>query len=187
MRVVSILLLVFGVNSGLVSQSFQSFQKMESCPDWKCLAEVLVVSGTSTRRDWSIPWRLPLRYSGYVSSRYGFRAHPILGARKFHSGVDIAAPTGSYVYAAGNGRARYAYDPSLGHHISVDHLNGFVSTYGHLSQVFISDLDLVKQGQVLGLVGESGLATGPHLHWSVTFRGRSVDPLLLRQFILTLF
>lgn len=186
MRFRQLVLLVFGVNYITFGQSLRVFQFMEACNDWQCAAEVLFVSPEDGHH-LSIPWRLPLRHSGYLSSEYGFRTHPISGLRKFHSGIDIAAPVGSLVYAAGNGQAAYAYNRSLGHHLVVDHLNGFVSTYGHLSGTLIGDHATVRQGQVIGVIGESGLATGPHLHWSVTFRGESVDPLYLRKFSLGLF
>ena len=181
---IQLVLLILGVNCAVSGQSLQAFQLMEACADWRCAAELLF-DHMDEGQDLSVPWRLPLRHAGYLSSAYGYRTHPIHGSRKFHSGVDIAAPIGSLVYAAGNGQSQYGHDSALGHYIEVDHLNGFVSVYGHLSGALIPDGVVVKQGQAIGVIGESGLATGPHLHWSVTFRGRSVDPLSLRSLVLS--
>jgi murein DD-endopeptidase MepM/ murein hydrolase activator NlpD len=169
------------------TQSLHTFRAMEACTEWNCVV-ALVSQDTQSRLDLSIPWRLPLKDDAWLSSQFGLRIHPILGDYRFHGGVDLAAPTGTPVYASGSGWAIAASDDVLGQYIIIDHLNGFKSYYGHLSA---SCLDrgqrrFIRQGEAIGLVGQTGRATGPHLHWTVRFQGNLVDPLLLRQRTLTI-
>jgi murein DD-endopeptidase MepM/ murein hydrolase activator NlpD len=117
-----------------------------------------------------------------LSSRFGRRTHPILGYTRMHKGVDFAAPKGTPVYASGDGRvAAIGRDLGYGKHVRIRHNGEFSSTYAHLSR-FADGLERgarVRQGQVIGYVGSTGLATGPHLHYEVLKSGRQVNPLKL--------
>lgn len=177
-------MLFYAVIPGTTAQSFTTFRAIETCSDWRCVVS-LVVTHPVDRIDRAVPWRLPLGDSGTLSSEYGFRIHPIVGTSKLHTGVDIAAPAGTPAYASGSGWARTARSPGLGLHVVVDHLNGFRSIYAHLSESNLRGERFVLQGECVGWVGATGLTTGPHLHWSVSFRGRSLDPLELRRVVLT--
>jgi murein DD-endopeptidase MepM/ murein hydrolase activator NlpD len=183
-------LLFFEITAGITAQSFATFRDLENCGDWPCVV-ALTAAHPSDRLDRSIPWRLPLGSSGALSSTYGYRIHPIVGTAKFHFGVDIAAAVGTPVYASGSGRARTARSPTLGAYVVVDHLNGFQSVYAHLEKTNLSGggdgVHFLQQGECIGWVGTTGLVTGPHLHWSVTFRGEALDPLELRRSVLTIF
>ncbi len=118
-----------------------------------------------------------------MTSPFGMRFHPILGYTRLHTGVDWAAPIGSPVFAAGNGTITSAgWDSGYGRRIEIQHANGYETTYNHLSAFArgIRDGAQVKQGQVLGYLGETGLATGPHLHYEVLVNGHFVDPMRVK-------
>jgi murein DD-endopeptidase MepM/ murein hydrolase activator NlpD len=117
----------------------------------------------------------PLR--GAVTSRFGFRRHPIFRARLFHQGVDIAAPQGAPVRAAGDGTVLFAgWYGGYGKLVILDHGDGLSTLYGHLSAILVSPGASVTRGQIIGRVGSTGYSTGPHLHFEIRRHGRPVDP-----------
>jgi murein DD-endopeptidase MepM/ murein hydrolase activator NlpD len=124
--------------------------------------------------------RFPLKYS-YISSGFlAHRFHPILRRYRPHVGIDLAARHGTPVKAVADGRVRMAgWGGELGHAVKIEHDGGFVSTYGHLSRIApnVYPNNYVRIGQVIGYVGSSGLATGPHLHYALEKRGKYVNPL----------
>lgn len=117
------------------------------------------------------------------TSPFGMRFHPILGYTRMHTGVDWAAPIGTPIFAAGNGVIQSAgWDSGYGRRIVIQHANGYMTTYNHMSAFArgIATGVHVHQGQVIGYLGESGLATGPHLHYEVLVNGHFVDPMRVR-------
>ncbi len=118
-----------------------------------------------------------------ISSPFGERFHPILGYTRMHTGTDFAAPIGTPVFAAGNGTVlSVGWDAGYGRRIELHHANGYETTYNHLS-AFARGLhkgERVRQGQVIGYIGQTGLATGPHLHYEVLVNGHFVDPMKVR-------
>jgi len=124
------------------------------------------------------PTLLPVK--GYITSRFGTRVHPIEGEEKFHTGIDIAAPYGSPVYATASGkviRARKTYS-GKGNYVMIKHINNLITVYLHLSRIIVKEGEFVKKGEIIGYIGTSGLATGPHLHYEVLFNGKPIDPLI---------
>jgi murein DD-endopeptidase MepM/ murein hydrolase activator NlpD len=119
-----------------------------------------------------------------MSSGYGMRRHPILGYTRMHRGVDFAAPTGTPIYAAGDGRlARVGRYGGYGNYVRIEHGDGYATAYAHLSR-FADGMRSgrrVEQGEVIGYVGSTGRSTGPHLHFEVLKHGRQVDPLRVAQ------
>ena len=118
-----------------------------------------------------------------ITSGYGFRFHPILGYSRPHTGVDFAAPIGSPIFAAGNGTIiKAGWDSGYGRRIEIQHANGYVTTYNHMSGFARGSTEgaRVKQGQTIGYLGQTGLATGPHLHYEVLVNGHFVDPMKVR-------
>lgn len=112
-----------------------------------------------------------------VTSRFGSRTDPIDGGADDHKGIDLAANTGTPVYAADGGTVTTAgYSPSAGNWIVVNHENGFVTKYMHLSSISINNGDEVRKGQKIGEVGSTGNSTGPHLHFQVELNGTPVNP-----------
>lgn len=118
-----------------------------------------------------------------LSSKFGVRKHPILGYSKMHRGVDFAAKRGTPVMAAGDGRVTFAgRNGSFGRFIEIKHLNNFKTRYAHLYK-FSKNLKkgkLVKQGDIIGYVGTSGRSTGPHLHYEVKHKNRTINPMKLK-------
>jgi len=125
----------------------------------------------------------PLRYSRISSGFSKRRLHPILKIYRPHPGIDYAAPTGTPVVSVGDGRVIYrGWKTGYGKFVAIRHSNRYITTYGHLSR-YVSKVRArasVKQGQVIGYVGATGLATGPHLDFRMKKDGRYVDPRKVR-------
>ena len=119
--------------------------------------------------------------SGPVTSYFGYRYHPILHFTRFHAGVDIGAAWGSPIVAAADGQVASAgWSGGYGREVQIAHGGGVVSLYGHMSQIVAQPGSYVRQGQLIGYVGSSGLSTGPHLHFEVRQGGQPVNPLGVR-------
>ncbi len=121
--------------------------------------------------------RAPLNFS-YISSGFNpRRMHPVLKRIRPHNGTDYYAPKGTPVYAAGDGTvSRSAYSATNGHHVFVKHANSIETKYLHFSSRAVNVGDKVRQGQTIGYVGSTGLATGPHLHYEFLLNGVHRDP-----------
>ena len=118
---------------------------------------------------------------GHITSYFGYRYHPILHFTRFHAGLDIGASWGSPIVAAGDGRVVAAgWAGGYGREVQIAHGGGLVSLYGHMSQIVAEPGSFVRQGQVIGYVGSSGLSTGPHVHFEVRMGGTPVNPLGVR-------
>lgn len=117
--------------------------------------------------------------SGYpMTSRFGYRVHPIFGTRKMHTGVDFGAPAGTQIRAADTGVVISAgWLGGYGKAVIVDHGKGIVTLYAHTSAFYVQPGQSVRKGQVIAAVGSTGYSTGPHLHLEVRRNGNPVDPL----------
>ena len=125
----------------------------------------------------SIPSRNPLDGASLTSS-YGMRTHPVLGGRRAHKGVDLAAPTGTPVYASADGViSRADWFSSYGLYISIEHGGNIQTRYGHLSRLNVAAGQPIKKGDLIGYVGSTGRSTGPHLHYEVRVDGLAVNPI----------
>ncbi len=114
---------------------------------------------------------------GYESSPFGRRPDPFTGQPSRHSGVDIAAPEGSQIRSGTDGRVIAAqYDATLGNYVQVQGQVGFSYIYGHMSQILTHVGAIVSTGQVIGLIGHTGYATGPHLHFEIRKNGVPINP-----------
>ena len=122
----------------------------------------------------------PVR-GGRVTSRFGYRMHPILGFGRFHDGLDIGAAWGSPVFAAADGVVTGAgWSGGYGRQVRLAHPDGIMTSYAHLSRILAVPGARVRRGQLIGLVGSSGFSTGAHLHFEVRRSGRPVDPTTFR-------
>ena len=118
-----------------------------------------------------------------LSSTFGMRKHPILGYNKMHKGIDFAAPTGTPVFAGGNGVIEYlGNNGSYGKYIRIRHLNGYKTAYAHLSayKKGLSKGSRVNQGETIAYVGSTGRSTGPHLHYEIIYNNNQINPLKLK-------
>jgi len=120
---------------------------------------------------------------GIMRSGFGARNHPLLGYYKMHTGVDWAAPLGTAIYASGNGTVeKVGWESGYGKYVKIKHANGYETAYGHMT-AFARSTQVgarVRQGQVIGYVGSTGLSTGPHVHYEILVNGRFVDPLRVK-------
>ncbi len=122
--------------------------------------------------------RLQWPTSGKLTSGFGNRRHPIFGGTRFHSGIDLAAPSGTPIIAADGGEVLQAsYSGGYGYSILIYHGGGFATFYAHMSGFAVGQGQMVKRGQVIGYVGTTGWTTGPHLHFEVRINGAAQNPL----------
>ena len=123
-------------------------------------------------------WKLPVRASFRWSSPYGNRIDPIKKVKSFHTGTDMACPTGTPVYAALSGTVSFTGVSSVfGNYIIIKHTGGYQTLYAHLSKIYVKKGQWVDQKVKIGAVGSTGYSTGPHLHFTVYKNGKLVDPM----------
>lgn len=123
-----------------------------------------------------LPVDLPIQ-AFRINSPFGLRRHPIHWQARFHAGVDVKAPLGMAVKATAEAIVkRVGYEPGLGVFVQLQHAFGFETTYGHLTGYCVKPGQVVKRNQEIGRVGQTGLATGPHLHYRIKKNGSVVDP-----------
>ena len=133
-------------------------------------------SGGSSTVVGSTTWLRPC--SGRVTSPFGNRDAPTAGASTYHQGVDISAPEGTPIYASRTGIVTAATSSkSAGFYVSINHGDGYSSIYMHMTRYVVSKGQAVSAGQVIGYVGSTGISTGPHLHFGISYAGSYVNPL----------
>ncbi|MEO0608466.1 MAG: M23 family metallopeptidase [Pseudomonadota bacterium] len=162
------------LNGKAVNKSFYRF----TTPDEK-ITDYFQANGESSTK---FLMKTPIN-GARLSSRFGKRRHPISGYTRLHKGTDFAAPTGTPIYAAGNGvverASRYG---GYGHYVRIRHSKGFKTAYAHMSRYGrgVRSGVRVRQGQIIGYVGSTGASTGPHLHYEVYKNGKAVDAMRLK-------
>lgn len=113
----------------------------------------------------------------HMASGFGWRVDPVYHIRRFHEGMDFTAPTGTDIYATGNGTVTYAgWRQGYGETVEIDHGFNYATRYAHCSKLLVRVGQKVKRGDVIALVGNTGKSTGPHVHYEVHFYGRPIDP-----------
>lgn len=114
----------------------------------------------------------------YITSRVGYRWHPVSGVWKYHSGLDIGAAYGATIVASDGGTVTIAgVNGGYGNCVMIDHGNGYYTLYGHMSSIAVSVGQSVSQGATIGYVGSTGVSTGPHLHFGISYGGTYVNPM----------
>lgn len=126
-----------------------------------------------------IPNGDPTGGKGRISDHYGYRTHPVLHHRQMHSGLDFAMPIGTPIYATANGVVLSAgIQPGYGHMVEIRHNFGFGTRYGHLNGKYaVKQGDFVRKGDIIAYSGNSGLSTGPHLHYEIRFISKALNPI----------
>ncbi len=123
-----------------------------------------------------IPNGSPVVYNG-ITSRYGYRKHPVTKRRSLHRGTDLRASIGTAVYATADGVVEFSgRGKGFGRLIKLSHSYGFETKYGHLNKSLVKKAQVVKKGDLIGYSGNSGISTGAHLHYEVSFIQRSLNP-----------
>lgn len=159
-----------GVSSG-DEQFKQLFSSWQSLDNGRSPNPVAPTTGVS------IPSRAPLAASTTTSS-YGMRNHPVLGGMRAHKGIDLAAPTGTPVYATADGIVERADRfSSYGLYVAIEHGGDLETRYAHMSRLAVAAGEHVKKGDIIGYVGTTGRSTGPHLHYEVRVAGEAVNPI----------
>ncbi len=127
----------------------------------------------------SIPSGSPLERT-FITSKYGYRIHPISKKRRLHTGVDLKAKVGTQIYSPADGvviKARN-FDPGgYGKMITIAHNYGFKTLYGHMSDIYVKEGQIIQKGSLIGLTGNTGQSSGPHLHYEVKFAEKYVEPI----------
>lgn len=127
--------------------------------------------------DVAVPSRMPLARAS-MTSDFGMRIHPVLGGRRAHKGIDLAAPIGTPVYATADGIvSRADRFSSYGLFVSIEHGAQLQTRYAHLSRIAVEAGEHVRKGEIIGYVGTTGRSTGPHLHYEVRVAGEAVNPM----------
>ncbi len=121
--------------------------------------------------------KMVLPVQGETTSEFGVRIHPIDGDLRFHAGIDIAAPTGTPIYAAFDGTViKSEYDEWNGYHIKIQHDNGIMTVYCHCEKLNVKKGEVVRAGEIIGTVGSTGSSTGAHLHFELRINNVSYNP-----------
>lgn len=159
------------------SQIFSSWQNYEETG----LAAAKPKAAVGGIASVAIPSRNPLAVER-MTSNFGMREHPILGGRRAHKGIDLAAPTGTPVYATADGTvSRASWFSGYGLYVSLEHGGDMQTRYGHMSRLNVADGQRVHKGDIIGYVGSTGNSTGPHLHYEVRVAGEAVNPVPYMQ------
>lgn len=147
----------------------------EAASQEKILSELSQAAEQRSSRWAATPSIWPVK--GWVTSKFGPRISPFTEKPAWHDGLDIGAPPNAPVQAPAQGRVTATgFDPKLGNLVRLDHGFGIETLYGHLAKALVKEGQRVNRGDVVGLVGSSGLATGPHLHYMVKVNGQALDP-----------
>lgn len=125
----------------------------------------------------ALPAGWPVR-SGYISSKYGFRVHPVKKVRLFHDGVDLASPRGAPITAVADGVVVFSgRKGGYGNVVDIRHMDGLVTRYAHNARNLVKEGQMIHQGQRIATVGSTGTATGPHVHFEVRRGDKPIDPM----------
>ncbi len=143
------------------------------------MADRLVPRTFALATGFDMQW--PVQEGARVSSGFGMRLHPVHGRRSMHSGTDLAVDPGTKIWAMADGSVVFAsWDVINGYFVKIDHGNGLTSAYCHASRLRVKRGQRIRKGQVIALSGDTGRATGPHLHFQVEIAGNPVDPEAFR-------
>lgn len=156
---------------------FESWEELEGPDTVMDSAAAMAVAPVAARVGVSVPSRMPVD-DVTLTSGYGMRNHPVLNRRARHNGVDLAAPTGTPVYATADGTIEMAqWYSSYGNYVQIAHGGDLETRYAHLSSYTVNPGETVRQGDLIGYVGSTGRSTGPHLHYEVRVGSQPVNPI----------
>ncbi len=169
-------------NSRIITETSQKIDKVsrQMYIQSKSLDEIFGIAKKKYERMACMPAILPVsKKQGKIMSGFGERFHPILKYMRPHTGIDIAAPTGSYIYATADGVITTAGRGGDGYGICciINHGFGYQTLYGHMSEILVRENQKIKRGEIIGKVGSSGLSSAPHLHYEVIQNGKKVNPI----------
>ena len=177
---VSIMILPFFIfgNKHLVEKEITLLNISPSASSKQTLKELSQTPLIKINEAQATTWNCPLTGSIKVSSAYGMRMHPLLKVKKMHTGVDFKAPLGTEIYAPSDGVVEKAQldKTKFGNYILIKHDDVYQSFYAHLSELKVKAGQKIKKGDLIGLVGSTGMSVGPHLHYEIIENGKKIDP-----------
>ena len=154
-----------------INKKVEELRRQEEAARLAARASTPRIKGTG-----QLMWPVPS--NGSVSSGYGIRLHPVFKVMRQHTGIDIGGSHGAAVVASDSGTViTSAYNSSYGNYVVISHGNGITTLYAHLSSRSVSEGSSVSKGQTIGLIGSTGISTGPHLHFEVSVNGSRINPL----------
>ncbi len=165
--------------SGEVSDALTNIDKVSQRFEFEKAQYDEIVSKLNQNRAFyeSIPAILPTN-GKYSSDSYGMRVHPVLGVNKMHNGIDIITDVGTNVKSSGKGKVIFSGSkPGYGLAVEIDHGFGYRTIYAHLSKIMVHEGQSVKRGEIIAKSGNTGLSTGPHLHYEVLHNGENLNPV----------
>lgn len=164
----------FAINTGGPESTLQMTPEEAEAGERGMTDQIRQVEKTSSQTFLPTIWA----HMGKINNEFGYRRNPFGGrSYEFHSGMDIDGETGDIVVAPANGKVTNAdWQGGYGNMIEIDHGNGLVTRYGHLSRIGVQAGDTVQRGQVIGLVGSTGRSTGPHLHYELRLNDKPINP-----------
>ncbi|MFO8054877.1 MAG: M23 family metallopeptidase [Bacteroidales bacterium] len=147
----------------------------------KSFDDVIVMARKKEQMLESIPAIQPINNKNLkrIASGFGYRIHPVYKTMRMHAGIDFTAPRGTPIYATGNGKITKPDEGMAGYgkHVVLDHGYGYKTVYAHMNKVIVRRGQHVKRGEIIGYVGNTGVSTGPHLHYEVRKNGKPVNPV----------
>jgi murein DD-endopeptidase MepM/ murein hydrolase activator NlpD len=157
-------------------QAYESAQQRLASDSGQLAEMIRALSANQAKTAASLKMALPVQ--GSLTSGFGFRIHPIFGIQKMHTGIDLAASSGTPITAASDGTVIFAgWYGGYGRCAILAHGGNFATLYGHTSQLMVTVGQQVKRGQIIAAVGSTGFSTGPHLHFEVRFNGTPTNPM----------
>lgn len=163
-------------------QQLEAMLEPENAKLWGSLLTGMVIRTSAIPNDGG--WVYPLPEEAGIASPFGYRVHPIYNEWRLHAGVDLAAESGTPIYAVRAGTVTVStYSSSAGNMVVIDHGGGFTSTSMHMLFSVVLSGQTVEQGQIIGYVGSTGDSTGPHLHLGIQYNGDYVDPMSLISWV----
>ena len=170
-------------NSDLIISTTRKLDKLvkQMYVQSKSFDEIVELAKNKSHMLASIPAIQPIANKDLtrIASGFGYRIHPIYKTAKFHEGIDFTAPVGTDIYATGNGTVQSVEYASRGYgnHVIINHGFGYQSLYGHMSKIKVRAGQKINRGDVIGVVGNTGLSTAPHLHYEVIRQGAKTNPI----------
>lgn len=148
-----------------------------SAKGWKDIKPVFEIINRMPQIVCYIPLGNPIKEENHISSRYGYRKHPISKKKKLHAGIDLVAEYASIVYATAKGKVTLAnYKGGYGKMVIISHRYGFETRYAHLTHIYTTEGAEVEKGAPIGFVGSTGNSTGNHLHYEIRKNNIAIDP-----------
>ncbi len=172
----------FGYLTGDPESNDKVYARDKELPSVSSDAAVSSAAEVSAEPEAEVSFEPAMPCDGEITSEFGDRVHPLTGETSFHNGIDIALNEGDDISACFGGTViKSEYNDYSGNYVIIQHQNGYTSSYAHMSELMAKTGQIVKKGDIIGLAGSTGSATGPHLHFEIRMGGTPLDPYILTK------